>query len=61
MERERPAEGPDEMTELDDETIRHREAVKDSEAKAPSREKFRAMLERFPSQHSWLDDEDWNL
>ena len=44
------------------ETERHRARLKESESKAPSREKFRAMLERFPTPDSWLDDsDDWDL
>jgi hypothetical protein len=40
----------------------HRKQLEDVENRAPDREKFQAMLERFPAPDQWLDDEDdWNL
>ncbi len=40
----------------------HRERLKGVEHRAPGREKFRAMLGRFPAPDRWLDDDDdWVL
>jgi hypothetical protein len=45
-----------------DETTEHRKRLEEVEKRAPSREKFQAMLERFPAPDQWLDDEDdWDL
>lgn len=49
------------LTPLDEATA-HRERSSEVERQAPSREKFRSMLERFPAPDRWLDDDDdWNL
>ena len=40
----------------------HRDRLKALETRTPSREKFRAMLERFHAPDRWLDDDDdWHL
>jgi hypothetical protein len=45
-----------------DAATEHRKALEDIEKRSPSREKFRAMLERFPTPDRWLDDDDdWDL
>lgn len=45
-----------------DATTEHRKRLEEIEKRAPGREKFRAMLERFPAPDRWLDDDDdWHL
>jgi hypothetical protein len=46
----------------DDVMTEHRKNLEDVEKRAPSRERFREMLDRFPAPDQWLDDEDdWDL
>ncbi len=45
---------------VSDAVTEHRKDLKEVEKRAPSREKFQAMLKRFPAPDQWLDDvDDW--
>jgi hypothetical protein len=40
----------------------HRELLGEVETRAPDRDRFRTMLDRFPAPDRWLDDDDdWDL
>jgi hypothetical protein len=56
------SQGLEAMIGVGDVAAEHRKHLKEVEERAPSREKFRAMLERFPAPDRWLDDDDdWHL
>ena len=54
--------GLDATIAITDPVTEHRMRLKEIEKRAPSREKFREILDRFPAPDRWLDeDEDWDL